>query len=210
MIDNVYLINLDRRPERFESAKLEISKSLILKKYQKISAIDGQKLTDQDLKPYVTGGGYHDIVTNRPTKGLYLSYGGAALAITYQKLLSKCDHNMLILEDDIIVHKNFDKLLAPSLSELPAGWDILYLGWYRSQHLKVVPISGHINRLDGQVNGTQAWMVNPNSAKKICDLFPISYQIDSEIYRSKNLVKYSTKMPIITRNLKHTSDIQSY
>lgn len=208
MIDSVYLINLDRRPERLQSAKLEISKSLILKKYQKISAIDGQKLTNQDLKPYVTDSGYRDIVTNRLTKGLYLSYGGIALAITYQKLLSKCNHNMLILEDDIIVHKNFDKMLTSSLSELPADWDILYLGWYQSPDLKIIPISNHINKLDGQVNGTQGWIVNPNSAKKICDLFPISYQIDSEIYNSKNLVKYSTNMPIITKNIKYTSDIQ--
>lgn len=208
MIKNIYLINLDKRPERLQSFIEESKKSKLLQNYQRISGIDGSTLSDEKIRSIVTSRGYNDLISGRPAKGLYLTRGAVGLALTYKRLIENCFDTSLLLEDDIKIDNNFDIILDEAIKELPKNWDILYLGWYKSKNLVVQNISKYINRLSGQINGTQGWIVNPNSIEKIIKLFPISYQIDTELYRSVTLEKYSTNYPLITRNNYFKSDIQ--
>jgi GR25 family glycosyltransferase involved in LPS biosynthesis len=49
---------------------------------------------------------------------------------------------------------------------LPDDWDILYLGWYPSKNLIITNISENINSINGQINGTQGWLISAAGAKK--------------------------------------------
>jgi GR25 family glycosyltransferase involved in LPS biosynthesis len=209
-IDKVLLINLDKRSDRLELFKVQaINSNLIYNNYIRMSAIDGETINDEQIASATTEQSYKDIINHRPTKGLYLSHGAVGLALTYKEIFENCKCNTLLLEDDILINKNFDSLLAKAMQDIPNDWDILYLGWYQSPTLKVSPITENIAKISGQINGTQAWIINPISAKKLLELFPLNYQIDTCIYMNKNLIKYSLISPAITRSSSN-SDIQTY
>ena len=210
MIKNIYLINLDKRRDRLEHFIKQSKNSQVIQRYKRISAIDGLLLTDDELQANVTEKGYSDIVNNKKTNGLYLTRGAVGLALTYKLLLEKSDNTTLFLEDDIIVHNKFDNILNKAIQELPSDWDILYLGWYPSKNLIITNVSKNINSINGQINGTQGWLISDAGAKKFIKMFPISYQIDTEIYLNKNIKKYSTIYPIVSRScLYFDSDIQN-
>jgi GR25 family glycosyltransferase involved in LPS biosynthesis len=203
------IINLDKRIDRWENVTYQIEKSNFIKtNYTRYPAQDGFLLSDHAIKNLITQKAYQDIIDNKPTKGLYLSRGAVGLAKTYYDILTACDEVTLILEDDIIVSNNFDDQFFKTIKDLPEDWDILYAGWYKSSNLNISILTPNIARISGQINGTQGWMINPKSAKKILDIFPLSYQIDTEIYRHKNLNKYCTIIPLITRS-NSKSDIQN-
>ena len=210
IITDILVINLDRRCDRWLSFLDQAKNSSLINKYHKrISAIDGKDLTNNDFTQYVRTEGYNDIISSKETKGLYLSRGAIGLAMTYYRICENCIRPVILLEDDIVILKQFDKVFAQAFMELPEDWDILYLGWCQSPNLKIIPITEHINSISGQVNGTHGWMINPLSAKKILNIFPLRYQIDTEIYLNKNLKKYSTTIPIVGRSKKYAnSDIQ--
>jgi len=210
IITDILVINLDRRYDRWSGFLDQTQNSSLINKFHKrISAIDGKDLTNNDFIQYVRVGGYNDIISSKQTKGLYLSRGAIGLAMTYYRICENCIRPTILLEDDIIISKQFDKVFAQAFMELPEDWDILYLGCCQSSNLKIIPITEHISSISGQVNGTHGWMINPLSAKKILNIFPLRYQIDTEIYLNKNLKKYSTTIPIVSQSKIYAhSDIQ--
>ncbi len=210
IITDILVINLDRRYDRWSGFLDQTQNSSLINKFHKrISAIDGKDLTNNDFIRYVRVEGYNDIISSKQTKGLYLSRGAIGLAMTYYRICENCIRPTILLEDDIIISKQFDKVFAQAFMELPEDWDILYLGWCQSSNLKIIPITEHISSISGQVNGTHGWMINPLSAKKILNIFPLRYQIDTEIYLNKNLKKYSTTIPIVSQSKIYAhSDIQ--
>lgn len=210
-ISDVLVINLDKRTDRWIHFLDESKNSTIISNNAKrVSAIDGSFLSDQEIAHFVSKQAYKDITTNRTTKGLYLSRGGVGLSITYYKILQNCVGPTILLEDDIVISKQFDQVFKSAYSELPNDWDILYLGWYDSSNLKLDKVSTNINRISGQINGTNGWVINPTSAQKILKIFPLKYQIDTELYLHQNLNKYCTNQKIIRRALiyKNDSNIQ--
>jgi GR25 family glycosyltransferase involved in LPS biosynthesis len=205
----IFIVNLDKRIDRWNNILAQINNSQLIKNnYIRYSAVDGETLSEENIKKLVTNCAYNHILNNKKTHGLYLSRGGVGLAKTYYDILTNCDDLTLILEDDIVISKNFDNQLYDSIKDLPTDWDILYLGWYESKNLKIDKLTNNIAKISGQINGTQAWMINPRSAKKILQIFPLSYQIDTEIYTHKNLNKYCAINKVVFR-LNSKSDIQN-
>jgi GR25 family glycosyltransferase involved in LPS biosynthesis len=210
-IKSVLLINLEKRKDRLQNFEKQIENSYFIKtNYSRYDAIDGNSLCEDEIKEICSISGYSHIFHNKKANGLYLTKGAVGLAKTYKNIFEQCKDTTLILEDDIIIDQNFDTVLSRTLSYMPTvlHWDILYLGWYNSPRLIINKINENISRLSGQINGTQGWVINPNSAQKLLQLFPINYQIDTEIYLKNNLIKYSTSKRII-KKAKFKSDIQN-
>jgi len=205
----VLLLNLDRRSDRLETFQNQILNSKIIQKgYSRYSAIDGSSLSDIVLKSIVTDFAYDGIINNKKTKGLYMSRGGAGLALTYKNIFEVCNKITILLEDDILIDTDFDTKLVSAIKELPQDWDILYLGWHKSKRVVFKEITENLNEVSGQVNGTYAWVINKQSAKKLLNLYPLNYQIDTCIYLDKNLKKYCLKESIVHK-LISKSDIQN-
>lgn len=209
IISKIYIINMDHKTDRWDHIISDVlpKSSFITDHYERYSGIDGSKLPDDLLYSIVTTKGRQDLVSGRPSKGLYLTKGAVGLALTYKKILEACSGITLILEDDINIDNNFDNELNQCLSNLPYNWDILYLGWCDSKWMQINSINPYINILSGQVNGTHGWIINPNSVDKLLSLFPINYQIDSEIYRNQHIIKYGTHKKLVQR-ARFGSDIQ--
>lgn len=209
MIDKILLINLDSRKDRLDQFIIEKKNSNIIgNNYIRYRAIDGNTIDNNIINKLVTQKAYSDIINKKKTHGLYMSYGAVGLAFTYKTIFETCNEITMLLEDDIKINPMFDEILTMALNQLPKFWDILYLGWYKSKHLKIKKISNNIGEISGQINGTQGWIINPLSSKKLLNLFPLSYQIDTAIYCMKGLKKYCVLNPIITKSNSY-SDIQN-
>lgn len=209
VISKLYLINLDKRQDRLNFFKQTVAQKseFIRNNCVRCNGIDGSQLSDDLLYSIISDQGKRLMIENPQSKGLFLTKGAIGLALTYKHILETCYVNTMILEDDIDIIDNFDHELFKAFSMIPSDWDILYLGWCDSVNLKISPVNDAINALNGQINGTHGWIINPASAKKLLSIFPITYQIDTEIYIKPLIKKYGTNQKLVLRK-NMGSDIQ--
>lgn len=115
IVDHTYIINLDRRTDR---KQLMIHKMSLLNEtnYEFFSAIDGHDTKYNDL--------YKICKNVRPN----ISRGSLGLTLTYIRLLEdiykKQYKKVLILEDDVNAHKNYNFLIQ----NISTHTDVLWLG----------------------------------------------------------------------------------
>jgi GR25 family glycosyltransferase involved in LPS biosynthesis len=98
--DKIYVINLDRRPDRYESFKTEMCKFGI-KNIEKFSAIDGNLITQNNVK---------------------LLAGEIGILQSHLTIIKKCKeeglNNVLIMEDDVFFSDEIDDTSDPHRIEL--------------------------------------------------------------------------------------------
>jgi GR25 family glycosyltransferase involved in LPS biosynthesis len=113
--DKIYLINLDRRPDRLEECEKEFEK--IDSTFTRWKAIDGKDL-DIEIKQ---------------EDGLRWNKSAYALTLTTIEILKDAIendyNNILIMEDDIEFHPCFDILIETFLNTMPNKYDLLFLGY---------------------------------------------------------------------------------
>jgi GR25 family glycosyltransferase involved in LPS biosynthesis len=211
-IEEAYYINLDNRPDRLINVIQAIDNSNLLKRIcKRFPGIDGKLLSEQDLYSQITKKGKELLLSDQNRAGYLLTRGAIGLAMTYQKLIQSCNKITIFLEDDIHISKDFDSILEQCFNNIPDDWDILYLGYHHHSTRTILePQNQYINKISRQVNGTFGWVLNPKSKDKLLSLYPITYQIDTEIHRLKTLNKYSTYKKIVYPNKNYASDIQEF
>ena len=99
--DRIFCINLDSRPDRWESVSEQFSKHSI--DVERISGIDGSKM-NLEFPPEIKEGAV----------GCALSQ---FFAIKYAKQLNLKD--FLLLEDDVEFHENINELFSKHIHEVP-------------------------------------------------------------------------------------------
>lgn len=105
--DEIYCINLNKRPDRWETVQREFSKHHL--GVTRFPAIDGDLMyKNPNLKP----GEFGCLLSHR-----------SILEIAY----SKKHKNILILEDDVEFHEDLNKKFSCFISQVPT-WDLLYFG----------------------------------------------------------------------------------
>jgi len=114
----IYVINLDRRPDRMQECQLEFNKIGI--NVERIPAIDGKEMPDS------WGMGSRD---------------KACLAVNsvHRKLMNDAKLNkhdsILIFEDDVTFVDNFNEIFNERIKSLPEDWDILFIGGNHILHV---------------------------------------------------------------------------
>lgn len=107
--DKTYVINLDRRPDRYEAFKQELTKYNI-KDVERFSAVDGTTI----------------LLNNIP-----LLAGEIGVLETHLAIIKKCKEdgvkNVLILEDDVYFTEDIHKL-DEYMNLIPKDWDFIYFG----------------------------------------------------------------------------------
>jgi GR25 family glycosyltransferase involved in LPS biosynthesis len=145
--DIVYVINLDRTPERFEKTNEQLCRSGI--KCVRFSAVDGYlvKLSDQSsgekIKKYfrekrpvlyrVTyGGKYKSAEFDLFVK--YRRFSAGEIGVTYSHraiwvdIVKNNRQNAVIFEDDVILSENFKKDLEELIRNIPEDADVTFIG----------------------------------------------------------------------------------
>ncbi len=154
--DKIYVMNLDRRPDRLENVKSRLEAHNI--NASRFPAIDGyaepyksqyesynnsslQHLPD-GVEPVKTFKekylGYQHYITrihfmeNYLKKKAVQSPGALGYALTYVSILNKAIQNnyqrILIFDDDVIFHKNFNHEFRLRMRMLPDDWKLIMLG----------------------------------------------------------------------------------
>ena len=149
---NIYVINLDRTPDRYKKVKEKFDKQKV--HCIRFSAIDGYKLDFQnvDTKQFLSSEQKKNFAKyvwkNRPAKyNVFLngrklmqiivdkvrfSLGEVGVACSHREIWKKVIENdydkVIIFEDDIAPGEDFKKRLNEYLNDLPDDWDIAYLG----------------------------------------------------------------------------------
>lgn len=128
--DKVFCINLDSRLDRWESATEEFEKHSL--EVERIPGIDGSKM-NLDFPDEIKEGAV----------GCALSQ---LFAIKYAKQLKL--NKFLLLEDDIEFDENINELFSQYILEVPAKWDMLYLGGQHFHGMNLEQVSEHVYKCE--------------------------------------------------------------
>lgn len=143
-------INLDRRPERWQRIQRAFTAHGI-ESVRRFSAIDGNEV---ELPPHWihTPGAYGCLVSHvqivREARDAGLS-------------------SVLIFEDDAVFDPQFEEKFATFIQELPADWDMLFLGALHKN--EPVKVSEHIGRIT-KANSTFAYAIRNTMFDAFIDL----------------------------------------
>lgn len=149
MIDKIYCINLDRRPDRWLQIKPEFNREGL--HVERFPAIDAN-----DFKV--------NYACDNNNNACTLSHLSIVLRAKYLGLKS-----VMIFEDDAVLTNNFTVKLQECLKELPADWNMLYLG--ASHREQPVKIADKIYKLQRSFC-THAYILNENMYDVMIESFP--------------------------------------
>ena len=195
MFSKIFYINLDRRPDRKQNIIDELSQIKYTGPIERITAVDGRGFTKENMpKNLFTPEAINNAFDK--TKGLYyvMTKGAAGCAMShhniYQKIIKESNNTekTLILEDDVKITDNFIPKLNGYLRTIP-DYDILFLGY----HLQTTKSPEIFNPVE-KIWGLFGYIINKKAAIQILSIFPLKYQIDSEMPKIfKNLKVFSLR-----------------
>ena len=132
---SIYLINLDRNPDRLEAfIETYMMSDLRYKQFQRIAAVDGSKI--ENIQDHISTQAYQEIMqiekTGYRTKHYQLTRGAIGCYLSHMKAYDYIGNGGseygLIFEDDVRIDPNLLLRLNRLLSGIPNDWDILLLG----------------------------------------------------------------------------------
>jgi GR25 family glycosyltransferase involved in LPS biosynthesis len=193
--DEVFCVNLDRRPDRLENFNKQVEK-YDLGNYTRVSAVDG-KLLPQELK----------------SKNLL--DGEIGLILTVENIvkssIEKKYESILIIEDDCYFTEEIEKI-ETYFELLPADWDMLYMGGNHNTHSGILPpdiINNKVVRLRNTFT-THFVGLKSNVFQSIIELTKHRHKALDVMYcdLQKRVNAYSF-YPVIAKQISDYSDIQS-
>jgi len=194
IFDKIYYVNLlaDRNKNIF--FQHQISNTILKDKCIRFDAVDGRKINIDNIdRSIITDNGRRQIIQKKQqTYGVSLTYGSLGCALSHKKIWEECitaNKPFLILEDDIIPHKNFNTIFTNICHRLSSiDYDIFYIGYNEIPGFKKTKIDDVVSKAAGFITGTYGYICTPIAAKKLLTIFPLNKQVDSSI--SDNLNKF--------------------
>jgi len=107
----IYVLNLDKRPDRYQQCQIEFKKIEI--DVERVSAMDGTKIPNTEHLGFREKACF--AVTTRHRE------------LLSEALIKKYD-NILIFEDDVKFIDNFNEIFNERIKFLPEDWDLLLIG----------------------------------------------------------------------------------
>ena len=180
------VINLDGSTSRWTDMQPELAHIPV--PTRRWSATDGRVMSEDDFKaagiPNLLRPSYarEDLQKKRKGEiGCYLSHKRVIEDLGKQWALPNAAH--LILEDDVTISENFAQDLSKSIRDLPADWDILYVGLIE-KGLQMDAPTGHVARVR-KGWGTYGYIIRHGSIPKILREIRIMFDpIDDMLYES--------------------------
>ena len=170
---NIFVINLDKRPDRWKNFEKNAQK-VDFTTYTRFSAIDGSRLVPtEQLQRIFDNNDYN------------MREGMVGCALSHLKLYCKLIEDNIhsaycILEDDIQFIPDFKKKLKELVSSLPENWDMCYLGhhlWpqYRTSQFFDINKTAVAEKWDTakslkySMGGTGGYLISKKGAKKLLE-----------------------------------------
>ena len=180
MFDEIVYINLDRRTDRHQHMRKQLHNFNV--KIERMSAVDGRELDFENIsKTLVKATSIKNVYENK--KYPYMTRGGIGCALShynvYKRVVNTFDDNrrVLILEDDVWFDENFMEKSREMLGRLPE-YDMLYMGY--THVTKIYEYNEYF--VPKTVYGLFGYVINKKAAKNLMSMFPLTYQIDTDIF----------------------------
>lgn len=168
-----YVVNLDRRPDRWETFQEKATPLLSFLNYERFSAVDGSKLrSNAQLQRIFDNNDYN------MRKGMV----GCAMSHIklYTELVNSDEYDaFLIFEDDLDFVPQFDKKFLHAYKQLRTfSWDMMYLGnhlrvpseiAYDKEVLPLIEKWDANTSLTKSLGGTGGYLISKQGAKKLLD-----------------------------------------
>lgn len=150
--DHIYVINLERRPDRRLEMICKLSALSIRAEFFRAEDGNSEENTEEYrayLEKPIEPGKAHELEIRLKRKVIY-SPGSWAYLKTYNRLLRDAQkrgfEKILCLDDDVIFARDFEERFRKAAETLPENWKLLYLGasqhsWKESEDL-VFPVKG--------------------------------------------------------------------
>lgn len=215
LVDCVYVINLDERPEKWNRMKALFDKEGI--NLNRVSAINGFKLSHKDKKAL---SGLYKVRLTGGQIGCFLSH------ISVIKDAYERGYNLIwILEDDVEILEDIKQIpnYLINLSKIDPEWDIFYTdtnmrnskGYYYSRILdprpgqQLKPLSYYLKRSKKSSDimqiryryGTHSYLFSRKGMKKVLDYFTHVYlwsPLDWDIHYIPGILEYSTTKDVVS------------
>lgn len=132
-LDKVLVLTVPRFKERQEKVKQRLSGI----SFEFFYGVDKNDLTEE----YIRDNYHYDKKNSLAVRQYYppLNTGEIACALShrsiYQAMIDNNWQHVLVFEDDVVPDEKNLSLLPAALSELPADWDLLYLGYLKNEKI---------------------------------------------------------------------------
>jgi GR25 family glycosyltransferase involved in LPS biosynthesis len=159
-----FVVNLDRRPDRWETFLAKNQKTLDFLEFKRYSAVDGLKLTTNKFLHRIFEGNDYNMRTG--IVGCALTHIKLYIDLVYSE-----DDIYIIFEDDIEISKDFKKEFFYILKAIN-DWDICFLAHSSKNKFKDGP-NRHLIKLNTKdslqvsYGGTFAYMISKKGALKL-------------------------------------------
>ncbi|CAK9802533.1 Glycosyltransferase 25 family member [Anthophora plagiata] len=189
-VDNIYMINLLRRPERRDRMH-KLFKELGLR-VKTVDAVDGGALNQSflesfgiEMMPEYTDP-YHDRPMTMGEVGCFLSH-----YIIWNEVIKNGFESVIILEDDVRFEPYFRqkvKYILKELNDLQFKWDLVYLGRKRLVENAETRIDGSKYLVHAAYSyWTLGYILSASGARKLVEALPL-----------KNLIPVDEYLPILS------------
>jgi GR25 family glycosyltransferase involved in LPS biosynthesis len=207
VFDNIYVINLDRSFSRWEKvmkacretginierfSAVDGKNPEVLKQYERYNSLPLRK-NPSFIKKITSSKEYYLDFRHSIARIAFLeekcnqhsikSAGAYAYALTYIKILEdaiqKKYQNILILDDDVLLHKNYNFLFRDSFKTLPNNWKLIMLGACQYDWDEwITPFNEHFYHCNGSSVASHAVGI---SSKMFLQLLHIAKKLDMPI-----------------------------
>jgi GR25 family glycosyltransferase involved in LPS biosynthesis len=198
-IDQIYIINLDRSPDRYQRISKQLNELNLPIPYERFKAVDGKtvRLVNHDTGDSLYGA---DLLTNtKPLNGVFhiecsphdrgddvpTAYKNVTFCHDRQpgEMGCACSHlkvwkdmvkrgfkRVLILEDDAEFSSLFKKRLALALDDWPKDADVVFLGLSAWNHKHAtIPHTTWIRKIKQPFGGLYGYVLTSKGARKLVE-----------------------------------------
>lgn len=215
----VYVINLDRRPDRWETVSKSLHRAGFLD-VERVSAVDGQKINSAQLQKLVHPSVFPHLGQVRARHEDLGSVGAVGCYLSHYKvwsMVAQSNQPAIVVEDDLLCHPLLDEFtLTQDPSELQHYDLVLLAGQVREPHLIR-------NRNYGRLQGIYPYRglffllhfyyITPAAARFfLSGALPIQYQVDSYMgfkLQQDDRLRMGVHYPDMGSQSNVTTDIQT-
>jgi len=192
LFDRIFYINLKRRNDRNDNIINQINKYNLQSITERVEAVDGTQIDIDNISENIITQKGKIMAQNKNKRfGITLTNGGIGCALSHLSIWLKIKNDKsinsaLILEDDMTFADDFINKLKFYENKINNDYDLFFLGYHPSSKKSLTHQINNFFVKSKRVYGLFGYIVTKKGAEKLVNLFPITYQIDSEISNSMN------------------------
>jgi GR25 family glycosyltransferase involved in LPS biosynthesis len=186
-----FFVNLDTRPDRCAQMEHELKKIPNIP-WDRFSAIQGDNDTLLQLcdSESISTVNYLRVLSEA---NAFLTRGAIGCFLSHLRLYQySVDHDeiLIIFEDDVIIHNEFEKIVLDGLESINYQFNIIYLGQPMNQWISSSKEFNHFWQIEDGYHGTFGYMIHPTYSQFLLHhLHKIENHIDNTILQLNKMYR---------------------